>query len=187
LGRMDDDPELGLGGRLLEWWSLGAFIVSAVDHSYLVALLLLWPTISLYPSTTLVVPVMRRAFADASRTSTSKTSLSSFPSTLTCSTPSNLSASHYKEHAAGGALPTPRTEREILSSANLKAFTFSDLKSATRNFRTDSLIGEGGFGCVYKGWIDEQSLAPSRPGSGMVVAIKKLKPEGFQGHKEWLV
>ncbi|RRT69994.1 hypothetical protein B296_00033364 [Ensete ventricosum] len=112
--------------------------------------------------------------------------LSSFPSTLTCSTPSNLSASHYKEHAAGGALPTPRTEREILSSANLKAFTFSDLKSATRNFRTDGLIGEGGFGCVYKGWIDEQSLAPSRPGSGMVVAIKKLKPEGFQGHKEWL-
>ena len=80
-----------------------------------------------------------------------------------------------------------RTEGEILSSTNLKAFTFGDLKSASKNFRSDSLIGEGGFGYVFKGWIDEQTLAPSKPGSGMVVAIKKLKPEGFQGHKEWLV
>ncbi|RRT53479.1 hypothetical protein B296_00037241 [Ensete ventricosum] len=32
-----------------------AFIVSAVDHSYLVTLLLLWSTMSSYPSTTLVV------------------------------------------------------------------------------------------------------------------------------------
>ncbi|PWZ31402.1 Enolase 1 [Zea mays] len=83
-------------------------------------------------------------------------------------------------------LPTPRTEGEILSSSNLKAFTFNDLKNATKNFRPDSLLGEGGFGHVYKGWIDEHTLAPSRPGSGMVVAVKKLKPEGFQGHKEWL-
>ncbi|RWW36797.1 hypothetical protein BHE74_00058146 [Ensete ventricosum] len=41
----------------------GAFIVSAVDHSYLLTLLLLWPTMPSYPSTTLVVPVVRRAFA----------------------------------------------------------------------------------------------------------------------------
>lgn len=40
---------------------------------------------------------------------------------------------------------------------------------------------------MYKGWIDVQTLGPARPGCGMVVAIKKLKPEGFQGHKEWLV
>ncbi|XP_047095570.1 probable serine/threonine-protein kinase PBL3 isoform X2 [Lolium rigidum] len=83
-------------------------------------------------------------------------------------------------------LPTPRTEGEILSSPYLKAFLFGDLKNATKNFRPESLIGEGGFGCVYKGWIDEQTLAPSKPGTGMVVAVKKLKPEGFQGHKEWL-
>ncbi|ERM94384.1 hypothetical protein AMTRI_Chr04g252610 [Amborella trichopoda] len=82
--------------------------------------------------------------------------------------------------------PTPRTEGEILSSPNLKAFTFNELKNATRNFRPDSLIGEGGFGYVFKGWIDQQSLSASKPGSGMVVAVKKLKPEGYQGHKEWL-
>lgn len=84
------------------------------------------------------------------------------------------------------SLPTSRSEDEILSSPGLKAFSFNELKTATKNFRPDSLIGEGGFGYVYKGWIDEQTLSPSRPGSGMVVAVKKLKPEGLQGHKEWL-
>ncbi|XP_072989571.1 probable serine/threonine-protein kinase PBL3 isoform X1 [Typha latifolia] len=116
---------------------------------------------------------------------TSKTSISSARSTLTTgSNPSNLTLSSYGEKSV--SLPTPRTEGQILSSSNLKAFTFNDLRNATRNFRPDSLLGEGGFGCVYKGWINEQTLAPSRPGSGMVVAVKKLKPEGFQGHKEWL-
>ncbi|KAL6641192.1 hypothetical protein ACP70R_019373 [Stipagrostis hirtigluma subsp. patula] len=114
----------------------------------------------------------------------SKTSLSSNTSTnKSGSTRSTLTLPSYKERSE---LPTPRTEGEILSSPNLKAFSFGDLKSATKNFRPDSLLGEGGFGYVYKGWIDEQTLAPSKPGSGMVVAIKKLKPEGFQGHKEWL-
>lgn len=68
---------------------------------------------------------------------------------------------------------------------NLKSFTFNDLKNATRNFRSDSLLGEGGFGHVYKGWIDEQTFAPSKPGTGLVVAVKKLKAESFQGHREW--
>ncbi|KAK4380333.1 hypothetical protein RND71_002195 [Anisodus tanguticus] len=70
--------------------------------------------------------------------------------------------------------------------SNLKSFTFNVLKNATRNFRADSLLGEGGFGYVFKGWIDENSFAPCKPGSGMVVAVKKLKPESFQGHREWL-
>jgi len=74
-----------------------------------------------------------------------------------------------------------------LSSPNLKAFSFNELKNATRNFRPDSLLGEGGFGHVYKGWIDEHTFTAAKPGSGMVVAVKRLKPEGFQGHKEWLV
>ncbi|KAG5143183.1 hypothetical protein JHK82_018878 [Glycine max] len=51
--------------------------------------------------------------------------------------------------------PTPRTEGEILKSSNMKSFNFSELKTATRNFRPDSVVGEGRFGCVFKGWIDE--------------------------------
>lgn len=83
--------------------------------------------------------------------------------------------------------PTPRTEGEILQSCNLKSFSFSDLKMATRNFRPDSVLGEGGFGSVFKGWIDEQSYVAAKPGTGIVIAVKKLNQESFQGHREWLV
>ncbi|KAE8732295.1 putative serine/threonine-protein kinase NAK [Hibiscus syriacus] len=54
------------------------------------------------------------------------------------------------------------------------------------NFRPDSVLGEGGFGSVFKGWIDENSFAASKPGTGLVIAVKRLNQEGFQGHKEWL-
>lgn len=49
------------------------------------------------------------------------------------------------------------------------------------------MLGEGGFGAVFKGWIDERSLTPTRPGTGMVIAVKRLNQEGPQGHREWLV
>ena len=79
----------------------------------------------------------------------------------------------------------PDVDKSISNS--LKSFTFNELKEATKNFRRENLIGEGGFGFVYKGWIDVNTYAPTKPGTGIVVAIKKLKPESFQGHKEWLV
>ncbi|KAG2723751.1 hypothetical protein I3843_02G161100 [Carya illinoinensis] len=81
---------------------------------------------------------------------------------------------------------TPRTEGEILQSTNLKSFSFNELKTATRNFRPDSVLGEGGFGSVFKGWIDEHSFAAAKPGTGMLIAVKRLNQEGIQGHKEWL-
>ncbi|KAK3205874.1 hypothetical protein Dsin_019920 [Dipteronia sinensis] len=67
-----------------------------------------------------------------------------------------------------------------------RSFSFNDLKNATKNFRQENLIGEGGFGCVFKGWIDGNTFAPTKPGTGIVVAIKRLEAESFQGHKEWL-
>ncbi|KAJ6774766.1 hypothetical protein OIU79_018037 [Salix purpurea] len=74
---------------------------------------------------------------------------------------------------------------KILESSNLKEFTFADLKRATKNFKSDTYLGEGGFGKVYKGWIDEKTYAPSDSLRGMVVAIKKLKSESEQGFAEW--
>ncbi|XP_024973838.1 receptor-like cytoplasmic kinase 176 isoform X1 [Cynara cardunculus var. scolymus] len=82
--------------------------------------------------------------------------------------------------------PSPRSQSEILQSANLKSFSFNVLRTATRNFRPDSVLGEGGFGLVFKGWIDEQSLAAAKPGTGTVIAVKRLNQEGLQGHQEWL-
>ncbi|KAJ0031754.1 hypothetical protein Pint_13774 [Pistacia integerrima] len=72
------------------------------------------------------------------------------------------------------------------SPSQLLQFTFQELKSATGNFRPDSILGEGGFGYVFKGWIEENGTAPAKPGSGITVAVKSLKPDGLQGHREWL-
>ncbi|KAI3521752.1 hypothetical protein L1887_11226 [Cichorium endivia] len=79
-----------------------------------------------------------------------------------------------------------RHENEMMYSPHLKSFTFSELIHATRNFSPEYLLGEGGFGYVYKGWLNKETLTPIEPGLGIAVAVKKLKPDGFQGHKEWL-
>lgn len=75
----------------------------------------------------------------------------------------------------------------MICSQHLKWFTFHELINATRCFCPNYLLGEGGFAYVYKGWLDEKDFTPVEPESGMAVAVKKLKPNGFQGHKEWLV
>lgn len=100
---------------------------------------------------------------------------------------SSSSVQGHRDKAKPETLPIPRSEGDILSSPNLKAFTFNELRNATRNFRPDNLLGQGGFGDVYKGWIDQHSLGAARPGSAAAVAVKMLKIEGYQGHKEWLV
>ncbi|KAL8127564.1 putative serine/threonine-protein kinase PBL17 isoform X2 [Apium graveolens] len=57
------------------------------------------------------------------------------------------------------------------------------MRLATKRFRPDQVLGEGGFGIVYKGVIDENV----RPGYIKTeVAIKELDPEGIQGDREWL-
>lgn len=84
-------------------------------------------------------------------------------------------------------LPLPPPDGQILKWPNLKVFDFEELKSATNNFSSDTLLGEGGFGRVYKGWLDGDTLAPTKAGSGMVVAIKWLNPQSTQGFDQWQV
>lgn len=93
----------------------------------------------------------------------------------------------YSDEAKSQTLPIPKLEGIMLSSLHLKAFTFNDLQDVTGNFSPNHLLGEGGFGKVYKGWIHEHSFEPAMPGTGIAVAVKKLRCNGFQGHKEWLV
>ncbi|KAJ6926900.1 serine/threonine-protein kinase PIX7 isoform X2 [Populus alba x Populus x berolinensis] len=81
---------------------------------------------------------------------------------------------------------TPNIGEELKVSSQLRKFSFNELKSATRNFRPESILGEGGFGCVFKGWINENGTAPVKPGTGLSVAVKTLNHDGLQGHKEWL-
>ncbi|URD94797.1 serine threonine-protein kinase [Musa troglodytarum] len=76
-------------------------------------------------------------------------------------------------------------EGRILDVPNLRTFTFAELKIATRSFRPDTILGEGGFGRVYKGWVEEKTLNPAKTGLGMIVAVKKLNPESKQGLEQW--
>ncbi|PKA62638.1 Serine/threonine-protein kinase PBS1 [Apostasia shenzhenica] len=59
-----------------------------------------------------------------------------------------------------------------------QTFTYKELAAATKNFRADCLLGEGGFGRVYKGNLESIN---------QVVAIKQLDHNGFQGNREFLV
>ncbi|KAK3030843.1 hypothetical protein RJ639_035772 [Escallonia herrerae] len=81
---------------------------------------------------------------------------------------------------------TPKIGEELKIASQLRKFTFNELKSATRNFRPDSLLGEGGFGCVFKGWVNLNGTTPVKSGTGLTVAVKTLNHDGIQGHKEWL-
>ncbi|GAU29817.1 hypothetical protein TSUD_223630 [Trifolium subterraneum] len=74
---------------------------------------------------------------------------------------------------------------KFLEIPNLKEFSYGDLKVATKNFKSDALLGEGGFGKVYKGWLNAETLTPAKAGSGMIVAIKKLNSDSVQGVQEW--
>ncbi|XP_076917459.1 serine/threonine-protein kinase PBL34-like [Bidens hawaiensis] len=81
---------------------------------------------------------------------------------------------------------TPNVTDELKISSQLRKFNFNELKLATRSFRPESLLGEGGFGCVFKGWISENGTTPVKPGTGLSVAVKTLNHDGLQCHKEWL-
>lgn len=59
---------------------------------------------------------------------------------------------------------------------NLRVFSFSELRNATNNFNRLLKIGEGGFGCVYKGFI----RPPNGDGEQIAVAIKILNKNGMQ-------
>ncbi|KAF9592792.1 hypothetical protein IFM89_017362 [Coptis chinensis] len=107
--------------------------------------------------------------------------LSDVPSVPQNSTSNLKGTSNGEKKTSSAAL-----DNHVPVSCSLKSFSFNDLKTATKNFRSESFLGEGGFGCVFKGWIDENTFAPTKPGVGIVVAIKKLKIESYQGHKEWL-
>jgi len=95
-------------------------------------------------------------------------------------------SSYSSETSCASMTPSTKTECEILKSANVKVFSYNDLRLATRNFGHDSVLGEGGFGPVYKGWIDEHTLSACKPGTGIPVAVRMLNQEGSRGYQELL-
>ncbi|XP_042505930.1 LOW QUALITY PROTEIN: probable serine/threonine-protein kinase PBL17 [Macadamia integrifolia] len=96
-------------------------------------------------------------------------------------------ASPTKQDRAGANVTvTPRDVKDLIENlgySNVDIFTHNELRLATKNFRPDQVIGEGGFGVVYKGIIDENIRSGYQTTE---VAIKVLDPEGLQGDREWL-
>ncbi|KAL0459308.1 UNVERIFIED_CONTAM: putative serine/threonine-protein kinase PBL26 [Sesamum latifolium] len=59
-----------------------------------------------------------------------------------------------------------------------QTFTYRELATATKNFRQEYLLGEGGFGRVYRGRLER---------TDQMVAVKQLDRNGLQGNREFLV
>ncbi|KAK1387719.1 putative vascular endothelial growth factor receptor 2 (VEGFR2) [Heracleum sosnowskyi] len=78
----------------------------------------------------------------------------------------------------------PWNQEEVLQSSKLKRFSLNDISKATNKF--DSVLGEGGFGRVYKGWVKENTFAAAKWGTGLGIAVKSLHGSSAQGYKEWL-
>ncbi|GMP62200.1 hypothetical protein CsSME_00024388 [Camellia sinensis var. sinensis] len=97
---------------------------------------------------------------------------------------SNLSAAERVTKSSCSAA-SPRSIPELYEekAQNLRAFSFSELRQATNGFNRMLKIGEGGFGSVFKGTIKPAAGNGDFP---IVVAIKMLNRDGFQGHKQWV-
>ncbi|KAL0376142.1 UNVERIFIED_CONTAM: Proline-rich receptor-like protein kinase PERK4 [Sesamum calycinum] len=73
----------------------------------------------------------------------------------------------------GPPMPPPHPAMAI--GFNQSSFTYNDLAMATGNFSQGNLLGQGGFGYVYKGVLH----------NGKEVAVKSLKSNSGQGEREF--
>ncbi|KAH8936715.1 hypothetical protein BDL97_17G098900 [Sphagnum fallax] len=81
-------------------------------------------------------------------------------------------------------------QQQLLETSPLRAFTFEELSAATQGFKRSLVLGEGGFGEVYEGYLIDHSAASTHPENAAFkyqhVAVKRLRQGGQQGHREWL-
>ncbi|XP_035543728.1 probable LRR receptor-like serine/threonine-protein kinase At1g56140 isoform X3 [Juglans regia] len=69
-----------------------------------------------------------------------------------------------------------KNEELLGIDARLYTFSYSELKTATEDFSTSNKLGEGGFGPVYKGTLND----------GRVVAVKQLSLASHQGKNQFV-
>ncbi|XP_061359981.1 L-type lectin-domain containing receptor kinase IX.1-like [Gastrolobium bilobum] len=65
---------------------------------------------------------------------------------------------------------------EFQKGTGPKRFSYNELVSATNKFAESDKLGQGGFGCVYKGYLKDLNS---------YVAIKRISRESTQGIKEY--
>ncbi|XXG68675.1 hypothetical protein AAC387_Pa06g1706 [Persea americana] len=67
-------------------------------------------------------------------------------------------------------------EEEVLLGMSADTFSYSELKTATKEFNPANKLGEGGFGPVYKGALTD----------GRVIAVKQLSVASHQGKSQFV-
>lgn len=98
-------------------------------------------------------------------------------------TPPAIFPSAAKSSGVGGSITGSGPESASLSfrssiayTGSAKTFSSSDMEKATDNFNESGVLGEGGFGRVYSGVLED----------GTKVAVKVLKRDDQQGGREFL-
>lgn len=67
------------------------------------------------------------------------------------------------------------TPEAVTPKSGQIAFSYESIMEITNGFSSQNVIGEGGFGCVYRGWLID----------GKAIAVKKLKADSGQGDREF--
>ncbi|CAI5969853.1 unnamed protein product, partial [Closterium sp. NIES-65] len=99
----------------------------------------------------------------------------------------------FNSKTSGNSIPISRNSRQLPSLSNAKSgedgnessvkfLTYEDIKRATDNFA--NVLGEGGFGKVYKGRL--RGVNGDADEETTFVAVKVLAPHSFQGMDEFL-
>ncbi|XP_028074540.1 uncharacterized protein LOC114276905 isoform X3 [Camellia sinensis] len=99
------------------------------------------------------------------------TPLATLPS---LSKPSGIAASMFGSWPSSASLSFGSSVATYAGSA--KTFSSSDIERATNNFNASRILGEGGFGRVYSGVLED----------GTKVAVKVLKRDDQQGGREFM-
>jgi len=107
-----------------------------------------------------IEPVL--AASTTQRSTTQRSALSAGGSMLSGSINSSTSVSF------GSSMPS--------YAGTVKTFSLAELNRATENFNPENVVGEGGFGRVYQGVLD----------NGVLVAVKVLTRDNQQGGREFV-
>nr|CAB3500005.1 unnamed protein product [Digitaria exilis] len=100
--------------------------------------------------------------------------LSPSPGSLAAPLSGEMGGGPYSSGPHGPALPPPSPN--VALGFSKSSFSYEELAAATAGFSPANMLGQGGFGYVYKGVL---------AGTGKEVAVKQLKSGSGQGEREF--